>query len=333
MPAPFGRSSVKIARVRCGPILMSACLASLVLSLLPAVSNAANDIKVAIVESRHLKAYDSAKLGFSEAMERRGFGVEFVEFPLDGDPFMPSDLARFVDSAGATTVLALGTDAAKAVKEADLKAPSIFSMVSEPGQSGLLNDTGDGGTPMTGVCLDVPIREQFNSLLAVVPKVKRIGVIYNPEESQFIVDEAQTTANMMNLGLATYPVYSEAEVSTALSALRPKIDALWLVSDRIVLTTQSLQYVFLFAFQTNLPLMGLSDHFVKMGALFAVGPDYMDVGRQSGEMAAQMLSGRSAYELPVASPRKVMLSLNLRTAEIIGLRIPDSVVKQASSVY
>ena len=324
---------MRIGRDTCGLIVTYACLLSLVLTLDPAISNAANDVKVAVVESRHLKAYDSAKIGFREAMERKGFGVEFVEFALEVDSFAPADLARFVDSAGAGTVLALGTEAAKAVKEADLKAPSVFSMVSEPGQSGLLNDTAGSGTPMTGVCLDVSIQEQFSSLLAVVPKVQRIGVIYNPQESQFIVDEALATANMMNLGLVTYPVYSEAEVSVALSTLRPKIDALWLVSDRMVLTTQSLQYVFLFAFQTNLPLMGLSDHFVKMGALFAVGADYEDVGRQSGELAAQMLAGRSANEIPVASPRKVMLSLNLRTAEIIGHRIPDNVVKRATSVY
>jgi putative ABC transport system substrate-binding protein len=166
-----------------------------------------------------------------------------------------------------------------------------------------------------------------------VPRAKKIGVIYNPDESQFIVDEARKAANRMNLGLVTHPIHSEAEVPEGLTSLRPRIDALWLVSDRTVLTTQSLQYVFLFAFQTNLPLMGLSDHFVRMGALFAVGPDYRDVGMQSGEFAAQILGGRNPDELPVASPRKVLLSLNLRTAEIIGLRIPDVVVRKAASVY
>jgi putative ABC transport system substrate-binding protein len=79
--------------------------------------------------------------------------------------------------------------------------------------------------------------------------------------------------------------------------------------------------------------MGLSEHFVKMGALLAVGPDYKDVGKQSGEFAAQILKGRDPEELPVASPRKVQLSLNLRTAEIIGHRIPDGVVRKAASVY
>ena len=330
---PFGRMSVTTERARrlCAPL-------GLVLGLLTAwlgvpAGAAGQGITVAVVESRHLKPYDLAKEGFREAMLGRGFETEFVQFTLDSDSTAATDLAGFASRSGVDIILALGTDAAKAVKGADLEIPSVFSMVSEPGQSGLLNASAGQGTPMTGVCLDVPVREQFASLLDVVPKIQRIGVIYNPEESQFIVDEGQATANRMNLGLVTYAVHSEAEVPGALTALRPKIDALWLVSDRIVLTTQSLQYVFLFAFQTNLPLMGLSEHFVKMGALVAVGPDYQDVGRQSGELAAQILSGRAASDLPVASPRKVMLALNLRTAEIIGLRIPDSVVKRATSIY
>ncbi|HVP56526.1 MAG TPA: ABC transporter substrate-binding protein [bacterium] len=312
---------------------MGGLVLPLVVVLSALTAQSAQTVKVAVVESRHLKPYDLAKDGFREAMAGRGFDVQFIGYTVESDSANGADLAAFVAKNGAQIALALGTDAARVVKDADLKVPSIFSMVSEPGQSGLLNDSPGVGTPMTGVCLDVPVKEQFASLLEVVPEVRRIGVVYSPEESQFIVKEAENTANRMNIGLVTYPVHSEADVPGALNALRPKIDALWLVSDRVVLTTQSLQYVFLFAFQTNLPLMGLSDHFVKMGALVAVGPDYEDVGKQSGELAAQMLAGRNATDLPVASPRKVMLSLNLRTAEIIGLRIPDNIVKRASSLY
>jgi putative ABC transport system substrate-binding protein len=293
----------------------------------------AGDVKVAVIESRRIKAYDLALDGFTEVMRRKGFEPSFERYVIDTDMTAPEELRALVSQADISIILALGTDAAKLVKQAHSDIPSVFSMVSEPGQSGLLNSGGNGGTPMTGVCLDVPVREQFSSLLDVVPRAKKIGVIYNPDESQFIVDEARKAANRMNLGLVTHPIHSEAEVPEGLTSLRPRIDALWLVSDRTVLTTQSLQYVFLFAFQTNLPLMGLSDHFVRMGALFAVGPDYRDVGMQSGEFAAQILGGRNPDELPVASPRKVLLSLNLRTAEIIGLRIPDVVVRKAASVY
>jgi putative ABC transport system substrate-binding protein len=294
---------------------------------------ASQTVEVAVVESRRMRAYDVALEGFAEAMMKRGFEPRFRRYVVDSDFTSSEELKETVEKTGAQIILALGTDAAKTVKDGHIDVPSLFSMVSEPGQSGLLNANNNGNTPMTGACLDVPVEEQFGSLLDVVPRARKIGVIYNPDESQFIVDDGRSAANRMNLGLVTYPIHSEAEVQEALSNLRPRIDALWLVSDRTVLTTQSLQYVFLFAFQTNLPLMGLSEHFVKMGALFAVGPDYRDVGMQSGEFAAQILLGKDPEELPIALPRKVTLSLNLRTAEIIGLRIPESVVRKAAAVY
>lgn len=324
---------MELGRGMCGRVLLSLLVPLVLICWLAPVPAQARDVRVAVVETRRIKAYDLALDGFTEVMRRKGFEPSFERLVVDSDVTTPEELRTLVSQTDASIILALGTDAAKLVKQAQAEVPSVFSMVSEPGQSGLLNSGGNGGTPMTGVCLDVPVQDQFSSLLDVVPRAKKIGVIYNPDETQFMVDEARKAANRMNLGLVTYPIHSEAEVPEGLTALRPRIDALWLVSDRTVLTTQSLQYVFLFAFQTNLPLMGLSDHFVRMGALFAVGPDYRDVGMQSGEFAAQILAGRDPYELPVASPRKVLLSLNLRTAEIIGLRIPDVVVRKATSVY
>jgi putative ABC transport system substrate-binding protein len=288
---------------------------------------------VLVLESRRIKAYDAAVSGFEEAVERRGFDPQIARYILNEDVQTAEQFSALARGMGARVVLALGTDAARFVKDAKTDVPSVFSMVSEPGASGLLNADGAAGGSMTGACLDVPVREQFTSLIDVVPGAKRIGVVYNPDETQVIVDEGRAVANSMNLGFVSQAVRSEADVPKALGELRPRIDALWLVGDRTVLTTQSLQYVFLFAFQNNLPLIGLSDHFVKMGALFAVGPDYEDIGRQSGELAARILSGEEPQDLDYVSPRRVLLSLNLRTAEIIGIKVPDHIVRSASATY
>jgi putative ABC transport system substrate-binding protein len=262
-----------------------------------------------------------------------GYDPQLTRYILNEDLQTTEQLAALARGMGARVVLALGTDAARFVKDADLEIPAVFSMVSEPGASGLLNANGTVGASMTGACLDVPVREQFMSLLDVVPGAKRIGVVYNPAETRVMVDEGRAVANSMNLGFVSQAVSSEADVPKALGELRPKIDALWLVGDRTVLTTQSLQYVFLFAFQNNLPLIGLSEHFVKMGALFAVGPDYEDIGRQSGELAARILSGEEPGGMDYVSPRRVLLSLNLRTAEIIGVKVPEHIVRSASATY
>jgi putative ABC transport system substrate-binding protein len=324
---------VRPAKDTCARLVGLAFFASLMLAASALPVDGRDSTPVVVLESRHMRAYDAALNGFEDAMKRRGFEPQLARYVLNEDLTTHDQLAALARGMGAGVVLALGTDAARFAKGAELEIPAVFSMVSEPGASGLLNADGTVSSPMTGACLDVPVREQFMSLLDVVPGAKRVGVVYNPGETQLLVDEGRAVANSMNLGFVSEEVRSEVDVPKALGSLRPKIDALWLVGDRTVLTTQSLQYVFLFAFQNNLPLIGLSEHFVKMGALFAVGPDYEDIGRQSGELAARILSGEEPRDLSYVSPRKVLLSLNLRTAEIIGIRIPDHVVRSASATY
>ena len=329
----LGRSVVRPAKDSCARLVDYAVFVALIIAACALPADAGTSAPIFVLESRSMKAYDAALSGFEEAVERHGYDVQLARYVLNDDLQSAEQLAALAGGMGARVVLALGTDAARFVKDADLDIPAMFSMVSEPGASGLLNTDGAAGAYMTGACLDVPVREQFSSLVDVVPGAKRVGVVYNPDETQLMVDEGRAVANSMNLGFVSQAVSSEADVPKALSTLRPKIDALWLVGDRTVLTTQSLQYVFLFAFQNNLPLIGLSEHFVKMGALFAVGPDYEDIGRQSGEIAARILSGEEPQHLSYVSPRRVLLSLNLRTAEIIGIRVPDHVVRSAAATY
>lgn len=321
------------AKDTCAKLIGFALVAGIVLASGAQPAESGESAPILVLESRRIKAYDAALSGFEEAVDRMGYDPQLTRYILNEDLQTTEQLAALARGMGARVVLALGTDAARFVKDADLEIPAVFSMVSEPGASGLLNANGTVGASMTGACLDVPVREQFMSLLDVVPGAKRIGVVYNPAETRVMVDEGRAVANSMNLGFVSQAVSSEADVPKALGELRPKIDALWLVGDRTVLTTQSLQYVFLFAFQNNLPLIGLSEHFVKMGALFAVGPDYEDIGRQSGELAARILSGEEPGGMDYVSPRRVLLSLNLRTAEIIGVKVPEHIVRSASATY
>ncbi|MGQ9810906.1 MAG: ABC transporter substrate-binding protein [bacterium] len=290
-------------------------------------------MRIAVVRARNMKPYEIDLEVFKARMKKYGYQSAFVYFDMSTRDRADEELRQKINPGEIDLVLALGTEAAQMVKRANLKVPALFSMVSEPAQVGLLNSSSNGETPMTGVSLDIAPEEQFKALLEIVPGVKRIGVIYDPNESEQIVDLGTRAANRLGIGLVTYPVTSEGQVPEGLTFIRPRIDALWLVSDRTVLTTQALQHIYLFAFQTSLPLMGLSDHFVKMGALLAVSPDYEDVGEQSAELAIRILKGEDPEVLPVASPRKTQISLNSRTAQIIGLAIPDRVVRKATTVY
>jgi putative ABC transport system substrate-binding protein len=75
--------------------------------------------------------------------------------------------------------------------------------------------------------------------------------------------------------------------------------------------------------------MGLSPAFVKAGALMALAVDYQEVGAQCGGLATKILSGESPSSLPIATPQRVVLHVNLKTAETIGLKIPPERLKGA----
>jgi putative ABC transport system substrate-binding protein len=79
-------------------------------------------------------------------------------------------------------------------------------------------------------------------------------------------------------------------------------------------------------------LLGLSAAHVRAGTLAAIIVDYEDVGRQTGEMAGRVLRGTAPDDVPVAAPRRVSVTLNLRTAEHLGLTLDPALVENASEV-
>jgi putative ABC transport system substrate-binding protein len=100
-----------------------------------------------------------------------------------------------------------------------------------------------------------------------------------------------------------------------------------------VLSLQTAEAILLFSFRNRIPFTGLSNSWVKAGALYALDRDYLDIGAQCGEMAHRILSGAAPSALPPARPRKLTYAVNLRTAEHMKLEIPAALLKGAERVF
>jgi putative ABC transport system substrate-binding protein len=157
-------------------------------------------------------------------------------------------------------------------------------------------------------------------------------VIYNPEDTGSIIQEAANVAETMDLSFNAKPISSGREVPSALRDLIKKTDVFWSVADGTVFTPQSIEYILLNTLRTEMPFVGLSPPFVEAGALYALSCDYTDIGKQTAEIVSRILSGEDPGDIPVTVPRKVSLSINLRTAKHIGLRIPGDIIKSADMV-
>ncbi len=276
---------------------------------------------VAAIKSMDILPYREAVKGFSDAVDAR-----VIEYVITGDK---DNLVIVVSmSRKADLVFTLGTDALRLVKDKLRDVPVVYTFVLNP-------DTviGSGRPNFIGIDMNIPPEEHFSALLQVVPSVKRIGVIYDPSRNQAAIDEAGAAAGKLGVNLIPRKVNTGADAINAINQLEGMVDALWMFPDTTAITTESVEYMLLFSFKSRIPLIGISEKYVKNGALFAITFDNEDMGRQAGEIATKILMGEDAGAIPLFKPRKLRLSINLKTAEKIGLKIPETVVGKAVKVF
>ena len=185
------------------------------------------------------------------------------------------------------------------------------------------------GNNLTGASLDIPPHTQFEALRSIVPAARKLGVIYNPQETEAVVSQAKKAAKEIGLELIGAPVASGDKVPEALRSLEKSVDALWSVADGTAFSSGSMETFFLHTLRNKIPFMGLSPAFVKAGALMALSVDYQEVGAQCGGLATRVLGGEYPWTLPITTPQKLTLHINLKTAETIGLKIPTDRLKGA----
>jgi putative ABC transport system substrate-binding protein len=221
----------------------------------------------------------------------------------------------------------VGLKAALVAKLEIVDVPVIYCMVLDP-------DKYDLHAPnMTGISLQIPIDRQFATMHSVLPRMKHIGVLYDPDKTGPIIEEARRVAKSLGLDLVERRVSSEKDLPATLREMISKVDALWLVPDSTILTEDSLRFVLATALDRNVPVIGFSSEFVRNGALVGLSVNSQDIGRQAGLMAKKILRGQSTASRAAVPPERVRFALNLKTAKFLGLTLPPEVIGRADELY
>jgi putative ABC transport system substrate-binding protein len=181
--------------------------------------------------------------------------------------------------------------------------------------------------------LSFPLETQFNWIQKILPDAKTIGVMYNPEENKERIDAALRIAHSRGLTLEAQEVYTLQDVPSALNTLSKSVDVLWGLADNLALSPQIAKNVLLVSFRNSIPFIGPSSAWVRAGALYSLDWDYTDMGAQCGEMALRVLQGTPPSAIPPAAPRKVMYSLNLKTAQQLKITISEQITQKARNTY
>lgn len=275
----------------------------------------------------HLSApYEEVLDGFKQYVTGQGVAMDSEVGVLgDKDP-RSSQLLEMANRQPRGMVLALGAAATRLAVKEIRSIPIVAGLI-------LNDDDIEGSSNATGVILDFPLEIQFQWIRRVLPECRNIGVLYNPARNLEKIQSAHNVAGGMGFILHAQAVETPAELPSALESLSSRVEALWGIPDEIVFTPQTAKSILLFSFRNRIPLIGLSNEWVKAGALYSLEWDYRDLGKQCGELAIQVLRGVRPSSIPPVTPRTVVYSLNLKTAQHMKTTIPEPLIQGSRQVF
>ncbi len=280
--------------------------------------------EVAILKSSDLAAYASAVAGFRA--ELGGNGTIVQEHDLQGDLDEGRKAARRIRASDTTLVLAVGTKAALAAKLELVDTPVIYCLVLDP-------DKHDLSAPnMSGISLDISMADHLHAMRALFPKLKRIGILFDPAKTERLVRDGEREGKHQGIEIVAAPVSAERDVPTTLRTLLPTVDVLWLLPDTTVLTEDSLAFILQESLEANRPVVGFSAEFVKRGALMSISADYYDIGRQAARLSRRILGHQASPPLRL-SPDRIHIAVNYKTARFLGIEIPPDLDKRVDERY
>lgn len=220
--------------------------------------------------------------------------------------------------------------AAVAARRATTTIPIVFATATDPVNAGLVVSLARPGGNATGIGqFDSLAPKSLQLLREMLPRVRRVGLVGASSDPRFELDRAALQA-LLGTGVQAIPAQNPAELDAALKALmKSGVEAIFTTSsllfnlrERVIETTLS----------ERVPVVGHRGPMAEAGALFSYGASLAGQIRASAQVADKVLRGASPAELPVQQPTTVELFVNLRTANILGITVPNTVLLRAEKV-
>jgi ABC-type uncharacterized transport system substrate-binding protein len=225
----------------------------------------------------------------------------------------------------------LGTNAAK---EATSVIPIVFALLNDPVGSGFVSSLARPGGNVTGLSnqgTDIA-GKRLELLREVVPKLGRLAIMANVGFPDAVLEmgEVEATAKMLGLEVVTVEIRRADDIVPAFEGLKSRADALYVCGDPLVIAHRI--HINSLALGARLPTMYNFREFVEAGGLMSYGPNVPDLFRRAADFADKILRGAKPRDIPVEQPTRFDLIVNLTTAKVLGLAVPEAFLLRADQV-
>jgi ABC-type uncharacterized transport system substrate-binding protein len=280
---------------------------------------------------------EEAELGLRNGLKGAGL-VEHRDYELktanaQGDM---TSLHGMVDAAladGADLLLTISTQVLQSASHRARGIPIVFTMVANPFAAGIAKSESDHLPNVTGSYGSNDADTLIPIIKELVPGAKRIGSLFVPTEvnSVYANELVARAAKVAGLELVALGVNSSSEASDVTQSLCGQpIDLICLPNSN--LAASSFPTIAQVAKRAKIPIFGFLGSIAPQGAVLVLTRDYVDMGYDSGQIAARVMRGEKPGEIPLHQCRKTRLLINRSAAKSAGILIPESLLKRADLV-
>jgi putative ABC transport system substrate-binding protein len=213
-------------------------------------------------------------------------------------------------------------------------ARRLSQPASDPVGSGLVASLPRPGANVTGLSVQSPdlSGKRLELLREVVPGLQRLAAIASVGSPAAILEmgEVQAAAGKLGLDVGTFEVRRPEDFAPAFEMLKGRAQALYVVSDPFMAANRI--RIHTLAMSVRTPTMHTFREYVVVGGLISYGASFLDLWRRAGDYVDKILRGGKPADLPVEQPIKFDLTINLVTAQALGLTIPPMLLARADEV-
>jgi putative tryptophan/tyrosine transport system substrate-binding protein len=274
--------------------------------------------------------------GLSETgyVEGRNATIEYRYANSDSER-LPDLVADLIRRRVAVIVTPFGTAAALAAKSATATIPIVFMTSADPVQEGLVASFNRPGGNITGLSImSVELGAKRLGLLhELIPGARRIAALINPHSSiaEPLIREAQAGASTIGWQVEVVYASTNRGIDMAFASFEKKqIDAVFISSDQLF--TSRRVHLASLATHYRLPAIYSYRGFTEVGGLMSYGPRLPNQYGQLGIYTGRILKGEKPADMPILRPTKFEFVMNLQTAKLLGIDVPQTLLAQADEV-
>jgi putative tryptophan/tyrosine transport system substrate-binding protein len=243
--------------------------------------------------------------------------------------------ARELAALAPDVILANGSAAAAPLLQATRTVPIVFAIAADPVGAGLVDSLARPGGNATGfITFEYGISAKWLELLKeIAPGVKQVAVFRDPDlalgAGQF--GAMQSVAPSFGVEVRPVDVRDAPAIERAITGFASTANGGLIVTGSAAAVVHR-ELIVRLAAQHKLPGVYAGRFYPAVGGLMSLGPNFADQFRQAAGYVDRILKGEKPADLPVQSPTKYELIINLKTAKTLGLDIPQTLLARADEV-